>query len=457
LWWFLMTNTNLSSELCDRDFWTCHDPNARPALGYCMRFSSWITVITIVNLVFSYSYSNADADELTWGKNVGPVSAYVDQTDHANGLTIRASPSEDGRTLGYLPPGTKIRGSGELKSGWVKLISPVDTGWVNIAFLKPRAIEGMVTKVDNTELCLPIRAGPAALQQKVGCAQIGEGLNLTGIMTADNWLQLTDRRGWVDASSVQLPMDAPQAVGTNTVTPSATSLGATAGPSGEKPITNPPPLGSPAKKDLSPEKAPAIPPAATARSTQITAKPPKEATDKGTQARVVTCRGGWCVAFGTGEVTRAGKTVPGIECLKNDVCASIVAQHHAEKAATDGIATFGNFKLLANGVILDLESGKVLVNCNDKGGVGRKCVADFLRKTVTGSAGENKKASASEKAGKPTAKFSKPATAASTSRKPKQESSERPFSSPFFDKDKSDQQVIEDAWEDSEKRMPGGK
>ena len=189
-----------------------------------MRFSNWITAIIIANLVCFHPYSNSNADELIWGQNVGPVSAYVDQTDHANGLTIRASPSEDSQTLGHLPSGTKIRGSSEFKSGWVKLISPVDTGWVNIGFLKARPIEGMVTKVDNTELCLPIRAGPAASQQKVGCSQIGELLSFTGIMTTDNWLQLTDRRGWADASSVQLPMDAPQAVGTNTVTPSGTSV-----------------------------------------------------------------------------------------------------------------------------------------------------------------------------------------------------------------------------------------
>ena len=262
-----------------------------------MRFSSWITVIILTNLVFSHPYSNSNADELTWGNNVGPVSAYVDQTDHANGLTIRASPSADSQTVGYIPSGTKIRGSSEFKSGWVKLISPVDTGWVNIGFLKPRPIEGMVTKVDNTELCLPIRAGPAASQQKVGCGQIGEVLNLTGIMTADNWLQLTDRRGWVDASSIQLPIETPQAVGANTETPSVTSVGPAASPSIEKPITTPPQLESSTKKELAPEKAPAMPPLAATPSTQITTPPSKAVPDKEKLPRV-TCRGGWCVAFG---------------------------------------------------------------------------------------------------------------------------------------------------------------
>jgi len=420
-----------------------------------MRCSSWITVIILTNLVFSHPYSNSHAEELTWGKNVGPVSAYVDKTDHANGLAIRASPSEDSQTLGYLPSGTKIRGSSEFKSRWVKLISPVDTGWVNIGFLKPRPIEGMVTKVDNTELCLPIRAGPAASQQKVGCSQIGEALNLTGIMTADNWLQLSDRRGWVDASSVQLPIEAPQAVGTNPVTPSTTSVGPAAGPSREKPVTTPPHLGSLTEKGSTSEKAPAAPPLTTpGPSEQIAAAPAKGVSDK-EKLPSVTCRSGWCVAPGTGQVTHDGKSASEIECFKNDTCSSMLAQHHAGKAAIDGVATFGNFKLLANGVIRDSGSGKVLATCNDRLGVDRKCVANFLRKTVAGSTGENKKGSVSEKAGKPTAKFNKPAAASSPSRKPKRESSERPFSSPFFDKDKSEQQVIEDAWEDAGKRMPG--
>jgi hypothetical protein len=419
-----------------------------------MRFSSWITLIIIANLVFSQSYSNSYADELTWGKNVGPVSAYVDQTDHANGLAIRASPSEDGQTLGYLPSGSKILGSTELKSGWVKLISPVDTGWVNIGFLKPRPIEGMVTKVDNTDLCLPIRAGPAASHEKVGCAQIGEGLNLTGIMTAGNWLQLADRRGWVDASSVQLPMEVPQKVEANAETPSVTSAGPAAPPSREKPVTTPPQLRSFTKKELAPEKTPVMPPAATTPATPITDKLTKTAPDK-EKLPSATCRSGWCVAPGTGQVTHDGKSASEIECFKNDTCASILAQHHAGKASTDGVSTFGNFKLLANGVIRDSGSGKVSAKCNDKGGVDHKCVANFLRKTVAGSTGENKKGLVSEKAGKPTAKFNKPAAASSASRKPKQESSERPFSSPFFDRDKSDQQVIEDAWEDAGKRFPG--
>src|SRR5208283_2524238 len=371
-----------------------------------------------MNPLFSLPYSNSNADELIWGQNVGPVSAYVDQVDHANGLTIRASPSADSQTVGYIPSGTKIRGSSEFKSGWVKLIKPVDTGWVNIGFLKPRPIEGMVTKVDNTELCLPIRAGPAASQQKVGCVQIGEALNLTGIMTADNWLQLTDRQGWVDASSVQLPIESPQAVGANAGTPSVTLVGPAAGPSREKPITTPPQLGSFTKKDLALEKAPAGPPLTSATSGQIAAPPPKASPETG-ELPPVACSGGWCVDHDSSQVTHDGKAVSGIECLKNEICASIVGQHHAIEATRNGSMTFGNFKLFASGVILDFVSGKTVAYCNDRGRVDHKCVANFLRKTFAGISEGSKSASGSAKGDASKEKIKKKAENSSESKQPR--------------------------------------
>ena len=275
-------------------------------------------------------------------------------------------------------------------------MSPVDTGWVNIRFLKPRPIEGMVIKVDNAELCLPIRAGPAASQQKVGCGQIGETLNLTGLMTADNWLQLTDRRGWVDASSVQLPVESSQAVVANAETPSEASTGPAASPSREKPITSPPQLRSVAEKGSTSEKAPAGSPLTSAPSGQIAAPSPKAAPEK-EELPHVACKGGWCVNFNDSQVTHDGKAASEIECFKNDICASFVAQHHTAKATTDGITTFANFNLLSNGIILDSESGKVLVNCNAKGSVDQKCVANFLRKTFAGISAESKNGFVSEK------------------------------------------------------------
>lgn len=187
----------------------------------------------------------------------------------------------------------------------------------------------------------------------------------------------------------------------------------------------------------------------------MAAPSPKGAPDKEALPHVA-CKGGWCVNFNDSQVTHDGKAASGRECFKNDLCASIVAQRHVLKATTDGIATFGNFKLLANGVILDSESVKVLANCNDKGSVDHKCVANFLRKTVASVNSENKKGAVSQKESKPAAKFNKPATAGSNERKLKTERTERPFSSPFFDQDKSEQQMVEDAWDDAKNRIPGG-
>jgi Bacterial SH3 domain len=418
-----------------------------------MRISSWILVIILATLVFSRPSANSNAGELTWGKNIGPVSALVDQIDNAKGLAIRAAPSKDSQIMGYIPLGAKIRGSSEFKDGWVKLISPVDTGWVSINFLKPRPIEGMVKKVDNAELCLPIRAGPAASYKKVGCAQIGEGLNLTGMTTADNWLQLTDRRGWVDASFVKLPQEAPQAV-KGTEVPKVTSAGPAASTSKEKPVTPSAQLRNLAKKgSASEKKLPAGPPLTSIASAPPATPPPMTAPIK-KELPHVACQGGWCVNFDNSQVTHGGKPVSGLECFKNDTCAGIVAQHHVTKATVDGLMIFGNFKLLANGVILDSAAGKLLVNCNKKGSVDNKCIADFLRKTVAGSDNKNKEGAVSKKATKQTAKFNKPATSGSTSRKPKAEKSESSFSSSFFNQEKSEQEMIDNAWEDSSSRLP---
>ena len=150
-----------------------------------------------------------------------------------------------------------------------------------------------------------------------------------------------------------------------------------------------------------------------------------------------------------------GKRYPKLNALRTIYAQALWPNTMREKRLPTEFATFDNFKLLANGVIRDSGSGKVLANCNDKKGIDQKCVANFLRKTVGDSTGENKKGAVLEKAGKSKEKFNKPAAASSASRKPKKDFSERPFSSPFFDQGKSEQQVIEDAWEDAGKRMPG--
>ena len=383
-----------------------------------MKLSNWATLFVLIILVLFHPYSSSNADELVWGENVGPVFAYVDQIDHAKGLTIRVAPSPESQSSGYIPSGTKIRGSNEFKGGWVKLRSPVGNGWVNLAFLKPQSFEGIVTKVDNPELCLAIRAGPASSHEKIGCAQIGEVLNLTGIMTADNWLQLMDRRGWVDASSVQLPPDTPQAFEANKRTPSVTSVEPVESSSSDKRLATTPQLGSLIKKDLAPEKASAGPPLTSAPSGQIAAPPPEASPETG-ELPPVACSDGWCVDHDSSQVTHDGKAVSGIECLKNEICASIVGQHHAIEATRNGSMTFGNFKLFASGVILDFVSGKTVAYCNDRGRVDHKCVANFLRKTFVGISGKNITGSVSGKGDASKEKIKKKAENSSESKQPR--------------------------------------
>ncbi len=50
------------------------------------------------------------------------------------------------------------------------------------------------------------------------------------------------------------------------------------------------------------------------------------------------------------------------------------------EATRNGIVAFGNFRLLASGIILDQVSKKAVAVCRDQSGIDHKCVAKFLRK-----------------------------------------------------------------------------
>jgi hypothetical protein len=114
-------------------------------------------------------------------------------------------------------------------------------------------------------------------------------------------------------------------------------------------------------------------------------------------APLVICSGGWCVDFGTSQVTHNGQGVPNIECLENTICAGIVGQHHAAKATLDGSIAFGKFKLSAAGAISNSE-GEEVANCSEMGGIDHKCVANFLRKMFAGVSEGKEDLSGPEKA-----------------------------------------------------------
>ena len=71
-----------------------------------------------------------------------------------------------------------------------------------MAFLKPKGGEGTVAAVDKPDLCLVIRKGPYSSYEKIGCAELGQKLKLSGVWSSTNWARLEDG-GWVDASKIQ--------------------------------------------------------------------------------------------------------------------------------------------------------------------------------------------------------------------------------------------------------------
>ncbi len=140
----------------------------------------FIPLAIVVGLFLSSPGFASGDEKLVWGENVGYVFAYVDGTDNEKGLTIRAAHSTDSAILGYLPKGTRILCYNEFKDGRAGSKGPSVPAWINLKFLKPISFDGMVTVVDQQDLCLAIRAGPSASREKAGCAQIGEVLQVHG-------------------------------------------------------------------------------------------------------------------------------------------------------------------------------------------------------------------------------------------------------------------------------------
>ncbi len=67
--------------------------------------------------------------------------------------------------------------------------------------LKPVGGQGKVVAVDTPDLCLIIRKGPGSTYERIGCAELGQKLNLTGVWSETNWARL-DNGGWVDAAKI---------------------------------------------------------------------------------------------------------------------------------------------------------------------------------------------------------------------------------------------------------------
>jgi len=180
-----------------------------------MRTSSWITISLIS--VFLLGLASLPGVAIpAWAESAGVVSGTVEKGDDSRGLTVRSDPTPEGKALAYLPVGTEVRGYAAFSNGFVKLAHPQDGGWVDMNFLKPVGGEATVTAVDRPDLCLRVRKAPSGQSEKVGCLELAQKFNLTGVWSDNNWAQ-TDQ-GWVYGSQIASNITPPGAFPTQVST-----------------------------------------------------------------------------------------------------------------------------------------------------------------------------------------------------------------------------------------------
>jgi hypothetical protein len=74
----------------------------------------------------------------------------------------------------------------------------------------PRPQGGIATVigVDQPDNCLRIRSGPGSSYDVIGCADMGQQLNITGVWTSNDWAQLANN-GWVYGPQIQTDLRPP--------------------------------------------------------------------------------------------------------------------------------------------------------------------------------------------------------------------------------------------------------
>lgn len=77
----------------------------------------------------------------------------------------------------------------------------------------PKIKGGMATVigVDQPGNCLRIRSGPGSAYDVIGCANMGQQLNITGVWTSNDWAQTADN-GWVYGQQIQTDLRPPAKV-----------------------------------------------------------------------------------------------------------------------------------------------------------------------------------------------------------------------------------------------------
>lgn len=171
-----------------------------------------ITLRMMLGVAFLLPVSGAFGMQIL-GDNIGIISAVVAAADAERGLTVRTSPLAESPAQAFLPVGTRVKGYATFKNGYVKIEDPFKGGWIRLDHLQPVGGAGTVTRVDQPELCLRIRSGPATSYDKVGCAELGRQLELTGLWSRNNWAQLSKPvSGWVTASQIASDLKPTSAV-----------------------------------------------------------------------------------------------------------------------------------------------------------------------------------------------------------------------------------------------------
>lgn len=137
------------------------------------------------------------------------------------GANIRSGPSTSYPVVGGASHGTKVTGT--LTGGWVKLSD--GRGWISAATLtttdpapapepEPPATSG--TFVVTATAGANIRSGPSTSYRIVGAAT--HGVRVSGQISTNGWLELSDGRGWISGTIVA-PVDGAGGGGSSDMAP----------------------------------------------------------------------------------------------------------------------------------------------------------------------------------------------------------------------------------------------
>jgi hypothetical protein len=85
----------------------------------------------------------------------------------------------------------------------------VQTGQTGGQVPQPQGGVATVVGVDQPDNCLRIRSGPGNSYDIIGCANMGEQLNITGVWTSNDWAQLADN-AWVYGPQIETDLRPPR-------------------------------------------------------------------------------------------------------------------------------------------------------------------------------------------------------------------------------------------------------